>query len=148
IGTRLRPSTERHRTFHDRLLSVTSDTRRGLAITHGWRKRKVRRFPPAAGLVRISPPWEHAKVPAQLSAAEAFVRAACLLRPVPQVEEVRLHLADDVIGLWQRAEDEFGSGQPPPFWAFAWPGGQALARYLLDHPETVAGRRVLDVGSG
>ena len=90
-----------------------------------------------------------AQPPARPTAApEAFVRAACLLRPVPQVEEVRLHLADDVIGLWQRTEDEFGAGQPPPFWAFAWPGGQALARYLLDHPETAAGRRVLDVGSG
>jgi predicted nicotinamide N-methyase len=89
-----------------------------------------------------------AQPPARRCAPEAFVRAACLLRPVPQVEEVRLHLADDVIGLWQRTEDEFGAGQPPPFWAFAWPGGQALARYLLDHPETVAGRKVLDVGSG
>jgi predicted nicotinamide N-methyase len=89
-----------------------------------------------------------AQPPAGRCAPEAFVRAACLLRPVPQVEEVRLHLAGDVIGLWQRTEDEFGAGQPPPFWAFAWPGGQALARYLLDHPETVAGRKVLDVGSG
>ncbi len=89
-----------------------------------------------------------AQPPAGRCAPEAFVRTACLLRPVPQVEEVRLHLADDVIGLWQRTEDEFGAGQPPPFWAFAWPGGQALARYLLDHPETVAGRKVLDVGSG
>jgi predicted nicotinamide N-methyase len=83
-----------------------------------------------------------------LSARAAFVRAACRLRPVPQVAEVRLHLADDVIALWQRTEEEFGAGQPPPFWAFAWPGGQALARYLLDHPALVAGRRVLDLGSG
>ncbi len=90
----------------------------------------------------------HAEPPAGRCAPEAFVRAACQIRTVPQVEEVRLHLADDVIGLWQRTEDEFGAGQPPPFWAFAWPGGQALARYLLDHPGTVAGRRVLDVGSG
>jgi predicted nicotinamide N-methyase len=80
--------------------------------------------------------------------AEHFVRSACRLGPVPQVAEIRLHLADDVLGLWQRTEDEFGAGQPPPFWAFAWPGGQALARYVLDHPGLVAGRSVLDLGSG
>jgi predicted nicotinamide N-methyase len=83
-----------------------------------------------------------------VSVPEQFVRSACRLGPVPQVAEIRLHLADDVLGLWQRTEDEFGSDQPPPFWAFAWPGGQALARYVLDHPGLVAGRRVLDVGSG
>jgi predicted nicotinamide N-methyase len=80
--------------------------------------------------------------------AEHFVRSACRLGPVPQVAEIRLHLADDVLGLWQRTEDEFGAGQPPPFWAFAWPGGQALARYVLDHAGLVAGRSVLDLGSG
>lgn len=83
-----------------------------------------------------------------VSVAEDFVRSACRLGPVPQVAEIRLHLADDVIGLWQRAEDEFTADQPPPFWAFAWPGGQALARYVLDHPGLVAGRSVLDLGSG
>ena len=83
-----------------------------------------------------------------MSVAEDFVRSACRLGPVPQVAEIRLHLADDVIGLWQRAEDEFTADQPPPFWAFAWPGGQALARYVLDHPGLAAGRSVLDLGSG
>jgi predicted nicotinamide N-methyase len=83
-----------------------------------------------------------------MSVAEDFVRSACRLGPVPQVAEIRLHLADDVIGLWQRAEDELTADQPPPFWAFAWPGGQALARYVLDHPGLVAGRSVLDLGSG
>lgn len=83
-----------------------------------------------------------------MSVAERFVRSACRLGPVPQVAEIRLHLADDVLGLWQRAEDEFTADQPPPFWAFAWPGGQALARYVLDHPGLVAGRSVLDLGSG
>jgi predicted nicotinamide N-methyase len=83
-----------------------------------------------------------------VSVAEDFVRSACRLGPVPQVAEIRLHLADDVMGLWQRAEDEFTADQPPPFWAFAWPGGQALARYVLDHPGLVAGRSVLDLGSG
>jgi predicted nicotinamide N-methyase len=78
----------------------------------------------------------------------SFVRSACQLGPVPQVPEIRLHLAADMLGLWQRTEDEFGADQPPPFWAFPWPGGQALARYLLDHRDLVAGRRVLDLGSG
>lgn len=78
----------------------------------------------------------------------SFVRSACHLGPVPQVPEIRLHLAADMLGLWQRTEDEFGADQPPPFWAFPWPGGQALARYLLDHRDLVAGRRVLDLGSG
>ena len=85
---------------------------------------------------------------AELADPESFVRSACLLRPVPQVEEIRLHVAGDALGLWQRTEDEHGAGQPPPFWAFAWPGGQALARYLLDRPGLVAGRSVLDLGSG
>ncbi len=83
-----------------------------------------------------------------MSVAEHFVRSACRLGPVPQVPEIRLHLADDVLSLWQRTEDEFGADRPPPFWAFAWPGGQALARYVLDHPGLVAGRSVLDLGSG
>jgi predicted nicotinamide N-methyase len=78
----------------------------------------------------------------------SFVRSACRLGPVPQVPEIRLHLAADMLGLWQRTEDEFGAGQPPPFWAFPWPGGQALARYLLDHRDLVADRTVLDLGSG
>jgi len=82
------------------------------------------------------------------SVAEDFVRSACRLGPVPQVTGIRLHLADDVLALWQRTEEEFGADQPPPFWAFAWPGGQGLARYVLDHPGLVGGRRVLDLGSG
>ena len=87
-------------------------------------------------------------MPAAPADPESFVRSACRLTPVPQVRQIRLHLAEDVLGLWQRTEDEFGTGRPPPFWAFAWPGGQALARYVLDHPGLVAGRRVLDLGSG
>jgi predicted nicotinamide N-methyase len=87
-------------------------------------------------------------MPARPADPESFVRSACRLTPVPRVTEIRLYLAGDVLGLWQRTEDEFGTGQPPPFWACAWPGGQALARYVLDHPGLVAGRRVLDLGSG
>ncbi|WP_091653590.1 class I SAM-dependent methyltransferase [Micromonospora pallida] len=78
----------------------------------------------------------------------AFVRLHARLAPVAFVPEVRLHQADEPIGLWELTEGEFRSDQPPPFWAFAWAGGQALARYVLDHPETVAGRRVLDLASG
>ncbi|MGW4467770.1 class I SAM-dependent methyltransferase [Micromonospora sp. NPDC004704] len=78
----------------------------------------------------------------------AFVRLHARLTPVAFVPEVLLHQADEPIGLWQLTEGEFRSEQPPPFWAFAWAGGQALARYLLDHPDEVAGRRVLDFASG
>jgi predicted nicotinamide N-methyase len=84
----------------------------------------------------------------QPGAADAFLRSFCALGPVPGVPEIRLHLADDVMRIWQRTEDDHGAEQPPPFWAFAWPGGQALARYVLDHSGVVAGRTVLDLGSG
>ncbi|MFY1669448.1 class I SAM-dependent methyltransferase [Plantactinospora sp. WMMB334] len=77
-----------------------------------------------------------------------FVRTYAQLAPVAAVPEIRLHQAAEPIGLWELTEGEFRSEQPPPFWAFAWAGGQALARYLLDHPETVAGRRVLDLAAG
>src|SRR6516164_5206038 len=82
-------------------------------------------------------------------AGPAFVRATTRLTPVPLVPEIRLHLAAEPIGLWQRTEQELGqTGLPPPYWAFAWAGGQALSRYLLDHPDVVAGRRVIDMASG
>ncbi len=79
----------------------------------------------------------------------AFIRAQTVLRPVPHVPEIFLHVADEAVPLWQMTEDELGAiGLPPPYWAFAWAGGQALARYVLDHPGVVAGRRVLDLASG
>ena len=63
--------------------------------------------------------------------------------------ELRLRLADEAVPLWQKTEDELGEmGLPPPFWAFAWAGGQALARHILDAPQLVRGRRVLDFASG
>lgn len=63
--------------------------------------------------------------------------------------EVRLHLAHEALPIWQKTEDELGEiGLPPPFWAFAWAGGQALARYVLDHAEIVRGRRIIDLASG
>jgi predicted nicotinamide N-methyase len=79
----------------------------------------------------------------------AFIRAETRLLPVPHTPEIALYVADEATELWQRTEEELGEiGLPPPFWAFAWAGGQALARYILDHPETVRGRRVLDFASG
>lgn len=82
-------------------------------------------------------------------APAAFVAANTRLRPVPHVPEIALWLADQAVPLWQKTEEELGEmGLPPPFWAFAWAGGQALARYVLDNPAQVAGRRVLDLGSG
>ena len=78
-----------------------------------------------------------------------FVLENTRLQPVPHVPEIALHLADEAVPLWLRTEEELGEiGLPPPFWAFAWAGGQALARYVLDNPALVAKRRVLDLASG
>jgi predicted nicotinamide N-methyase len=78
-----------------------------------------------------------------------IIRANTQLIPVPLVPEIQIHQASEPIGLWQHTEFATGtSGLDPPFWAFAWPGGRALARYLLDHPEVVRGRRVIDIASG
>ena len=70
------------------------------------------------------------------------------LSPVPLVPEISLYLVTQPVGLFDLTGGEFHSDRPPPFWAFAWAGGQSLARYLLDHPYEVAGRRVLDVATG
>ena len=79
----------------------------------------------------------------------AFIRTHTRFLAVPHAPEISLYLADEATELWQKTEDELGEiGLPPPFWAFAWAGGQALARYILDHPETVAGKSVLDFASG
>jgi predicted nicotinamide N-methyase len=82
-----------------------------------------------------------------MKAAE-FVRAQTKVGTTPLVPEVRLHLADEYAPLWEASEVFGAAEQPPPFWAFAWPGGAVLARYVLDHRETVEGRRVLDFGAG
>ena len=76
-----------------------------------------------------------------------FIRGNTALAPVPFVPEVALHQADEPIVLWEKTE-ESGGEQPPPFWAFAWAGGQALARHVLDHPDLVARRSVLDLATG
>jgi predicted nicotinamide N-methyase len=78
-----------------------------------------------------------------------FVRRNTSLQPIPHAPELRLHLADEIEPVWRLSEAALGEiGVEPPFWAFAWAGGQALARYLLDHPAEVAGRRVLDFAAG
>jgi predicted nicotinamide N-methyase len=78
-----------------------------------------------------------------------FILAQTRLLPVPHAPEISLHVAEEATELWQKTEDELAViGLPPPFWAFAWAGGQALARYVIDHPETVRGRRVLDFATG
>jgi predicted nicotinamide N-methyase len=79
----------------------------------------------------------------------AFVRSTTRLAAVPFVPEISLYQADDIYALWAQTERHLGrAGLSPPFWGVPWPGGQALARYLLDHTALVAGRRVLDFGSG
>jgi len=81
--------------------------------------------------------------------ATQIIQAGTTLRRIPLVPEIRLYQASEPIAAWQHTERATGrTGLDPPFWAFAWAGGQALARYLLDHPEAVAGRQVIDVASG
>lgn len=78
-----------------------------------------------------------------------FVLSATGLAPVPFVDEISLYQAADIYDTWRSTEVQAGQGElAPPFWAFAWPGGQALARYVLDHPQLVSGRSVLDIGCG
>lgn len=80
---------------------------------------------------------------------DAFIRANTRLRPVPLVPEISIYVADEAVPLWHKTEEEIGEqGLPPPFWAFAWAGGQALARHVLDHQELVHGKTVLDLASG
>ncbi|MAY62746.1 MAG: nicotinamide N-methylase [Rhizobiales bacterium] len=78
-----------------------------------------------------------------------FIRANTAVSAPPHVPEILLHLADEAHDLWHKTEEELGEiGLPPPFWAFAWAGGQGLARHILAHPELVAGRTVLDFACG
>jgi predicted nicotinamide N-methyase len=80
---------------------------------------------------------------------KAFIRTNTRLKPVAHVPEIALHVAEESVPIWLKTEEELNEmGLPPPYWAFAWAGGQALARYVLDHPGTVAGQRVLDLAAG
>lgn len=80
---------------------------------------------------------------------DAFILGNTALKPPSLVPEIRLHLADAALPLWEKTEAELERvGLPPPYWAFAWAGGQVLARYTLDNRQLLAGKRVLDLGSG
>lgn len=84
-----------------------------------------------------------------ISDPTAFILANTRLQPVPHAPEISLWLADEVTPIWRLTEEELGEiGLPPPFWAFAWAGGQGLARWLLDNPAEVAGKRALDLAAG
>lgn len=81
--------------------------------------------------------------------APDFIAANTRLQAVPHAPEISLWLADEITPLWRLTEEELGAmGLPPPFWAFAWAGGQALARWLLDHPAEVAGKQIIDLATG
>ena len=87
-----------------------------------------------------------------ISAADdyrGFILANTKLMQPPLVPEVRLYLAEESLPLWEKTEEQLGEiNVPPPFWAFAWAGGQALARYVLDHRNCAAGKQVVDLGAG
>lgn len=84
-----------------------------------------------------------------MSGTEAFIRANTAICHAPLVPEIALHLATEITPIWQASEAWLGAqGIEPPFWAFAWPGSQAMARLILDEPGRVAGRRVLDFAAG
>ena len=88
-------------------------------------------------------------IEASLAGRRAFILENTRLQAPPHTPELALHLADEITPIWKLTEEALAEiGLPPPFWAFAWAGGQALARYILDHPETVAGKRVIDFASG
>jgi predicted nicotinamide N-methyase len=84
-----------------------------------------------------------------LEGREAFILANTTLQRPPHTPELVLHLASEITPIWKLTEEALAEiGLPPPFWAFAWAGGQALARYVLDHPDVVAGRDVIDFAAG
>jgi predicted nicotinamide N-methyase len=88
-------------------------------------------------------------IPATPEGRRDFVVANTRLQRPPHTPEIQLHLADEITPIWKLTEEALEEiGLPPPFWAFAWAGGQALARYLLDNPDVVAGKRVIDFASG
>src|SRR5438270_7346065 len=84
-----------------------------------------------------------------LAAAIEFIHRNTAIERPPAVPEIALHLGSEITPLWEMTEKEMNdTGLPPPFWAFAWAGGQAIARYLLDHPGAVVGKQVLDFATG
>jgi predicted nicotinamide N-methyase len=97
----------------------------------------------------VEPPPKPASAATSAEARDAFIRMHTVLARTPLVPEIALHLATDVTLLWHATEAWLAARDvPAPFWAFSWAGGQALARFLLDDPSPVAGKRVLDLASG
>jgi len=85
----------------------------------------------------------------QIADPRGFILQNTRLQAPPHTPELKLYLADEITPIWRLTEEALGRiGLAPPFWAFAWAGGQALARYLLDHPREVAGQRVIDFATG
>jgi predicted nicotinamide N-methyase len=88
-------------------------------------------------------------IPATAQGRRDFIVANTRLQRPPHVAEIELHLADEITPIWKLTEEALEEiGLPPPFWAFAWAGGQALARYLIDNPDVVAGKRAIDFAAG
>lgn len=88
-------------------------------------------------------------IPASAQGRRDFIVANTRLQRPPHVAEIELYLADEITPIWKLTEEALEEiGLPPPFWAFAWAGGQALARYVIDHPRIVAGERILDFAAG
>ncbi|MBS0333330.1 MAG: methyltransferase [Proteobacteria bacterium] len=88
-------------------------------------------------------------IPATPQGRRDFIAANTRRQRPPHVPEIELHLADEITPIWRMTEEALEEiGLPPPFWAFAWAGGQALARYILDSPDVVAGKRVIDFAAG
>src|SRR6185437_1711744 len=117
--------------------------------------RRPRRLPrqiPRQSLDRLARPCRHrhrARRGMMSASPGDFIRANTAIATPPLVPEIRLHLATEITPIWQASEDMLARGNvPPPFWAFPWAGGQALARHVLDHRDIVAGQRVLDFGAG
>src|SRR4051812_20948492 len=105
--------------------------------------------PEARTRIHNHDPFVYGNAVQTLADRKAFIRANTRLKRVPLVREISLYVAEESIPIWQKTEEELDAmGLPPPYWAFAWAGGQALARYVLDHNEAVAGKRVLDLAAG
>ncbi len=88
-------------------------------------------------------------IPSTSQGRRDFIVANTRLQRPAHLPEIQLHLADEITPIWKLTEEALEEiGLPPPFWAFAWAGGQALARYVLDQPEILTAKRVLDFASG
>src|SRR5437762_6017288 len=88
-------------------------------------------------------------IPDTLDGRRQFILDNTRRQRPPHTPELELHLADEITPIWRMTEEALAEiGLPPPFWAFAWAGGQALARYVLDNPQVVAGKAVVDFASG